>query len=128
MFIDGVSLGGADDTMAAHASGSLLAQLTEAGALPPPPAEPAAAAPSGLEALLRSLPARADRPVSAAARPQSALREPRPAPSLHRGAGELAPQSTAAPPPPKPLTAKPVSASTEMALEEYLAELPAHLT
>ena len=113
--------------MAAHASGSLLAQLTEAGALPPPPAEPAAAAPSGLEALLGSLPARTERPVSAATRPQSAPREARQAPSLHRGAGELAPQSSAAPPASAALTAKPVSASTEMALEEYLAELPAHL-
>ena len=109
VFIGGKFIGGADDTIAAHTSGKLAEVLVKAGALPKPvpapapAASPAAAAPpaapapappqptSGLLHDLAALPTRADRTIVLAAAPRTTPRSARPAPALHKGAGELAP-------------------------------------
>eukprot|EP01043_Picozoa_sp_COSAG02_P033700 COSAG02_NODE_2314_length_9156_cov_8.075072_10_plen_664_part_00 len=107
VFVDGNFIGGADDTIAAHASGKLAEVLVEAGALPkpvpkhvpapaPPASPPAAppAAPQPTSALLEdlaALPTRPNRTILAAPSSRTMPRGPRPTPTMHTGAGQLAP-------------------------------------
>lgn len=143
VFVDGKFIGGADDTIAAYASGKLAEVLVEAGALPmpvpkpapapsgtkapthaPPPAPPPAPQPtSALLEELAALPTRANRAILVAPSSRTAPRGARPAPTMHQGAGELAPvQDTAIIAAPNGPRYSPVSTRSKLDVVQHLKE------